>query len=120
MAKHESSSHLWDCNVLDTSEIMCMLFTKLPGNNRDVCSRNVMTTCRRHNQESDLTEFIHFVNDETLFVSYPIFSKEVVAQYMEKKPNSRRNKMSSFAQQVDGKEHVEEKSDDCTNCIGKS
>lgn len=97
-----------------------MLFTKLPGNNRDVCSRNVMTTCRRHNQESDLTEFIHFVNDETLFVSYPIFSKEVVAQYMEKKPNSRRNKMPSFAQQVDGKEHVEEKSDDCTNCIGKS
>ena len=97
-----------------------MLFTKLPGNNRDVCSRNVMTTCRRHNKESDLTNFIHFVNDETLFISYSIFSKEVAEQYMEKKPNSRRNKMSSFAQQVDGKEHVEEKSDDCINCIGKS
>ena len=54
---------------------MHMLFTELPGNDRDVCSRNVLTVCRRHKRESDLTGLIYFANDGTLNVSDPIFSR---------------------------------------------
>ena len=63
-----------------------------------------------------MTDFIHFVNDETLIVSDPIFSKEAVEQYSDKKTNSRRTKVSSFATKDDGKVHVEEKSTDCIYC----
>ena len=80
--------------MLDTPDIMCMLLSKLPGNARDKWSRNVLTIRRRHKREPDLTDFIHFVNDETLIVSDPIFSKEAVEQYSDKKANSRRTKVS--------------------------
>ena len=70
-------------------------------------SRNFVTICRRHKRQPDLTGFIHFFIDETFIVSYPIFSKEVVEQYTDKKPNSRRNKMSPFATKDDGKVHIE-------------
>ena len=52
----------------------------------------------------------------TLIVSDPIFSKEAVQRYIDKKPNSRRTKVSSFATKDDGKVHVEEKSADCIYC----
>ena len=63
-----------------------------------------------------MTDFIHFLYDETLIVNDPIFSKEAVEQYIDKKPNSRRTKVSSFATKDDGKVHVEEKPTDCIYC----
>lgn len=101
---------------MNTPEIMCMLLSKLPGNARDKWSRNILTTHRRHKREPDLSDFIHFVNDETVIVSDPIFSKEEVEQYMDKKINNRRSRLSSFAEKYNDKVHVEEKSADCTYC----
>ena len=46
---------------------------------------------------TNLTDFIHFINDETLIASDLIFSNEAVEQYNDKKTNSRRTKVSSFA-----------------------
>ena len=118
LVKLENIGHLQSWNVLDTPGIMCMLLSKLPGSARDKWSRNVLTICRRHKREPDLTDFIHFVNDETLTVSDPIFSKEGVEQYSDKKPNSRSTKVSSFATKDDGKvmAHVQERSPDCIYC----
>ena len=93
-----------------------MLLSKLPGSVRDKWSRNVLTIRRSRKREPDLTDFIHFVNDETLIVSDPISSKEAAEQYSDKKPNSRRTRVSSFATKDDGKVHVQEKSPDCIYC----
>ena len=70
--------------MLDSPDIIWMLLLKLPGSARDKWSRNVLTIHRKHKTEPDLTDFIHFVNDETLIVSDPIFSKEAVEQYSDK------------------------------------
>ena len=108
--KLENIGHLQSWNVLDTLDIMCMLLSKLPGSARYKWSRNVLTIHRRHKREPDLTDFIHFVNDETLTVSDAIFSKEAIEQYIDKKQNNRRTKVSSFATRDDDKVHVIEKS----------
>ena len=113
----ERLGYLQSWNVLDTPDIMCMLLSKLPGSARDKWSRNVLTISRRHKREPDLTHCIYFVNDETLIVSDPIFSKEAVERYIDKIPNSRRTKVSSFGTKDDGKVHVEEKSADCIYSI---
>ena len=38
--------------------------------------------------------FIQFVNNETLVVIYPVFSKEAVEKYVEKKPIYKKDKIS--------------------------
>ena len=86
--------------MLDTPDIMQILLLKLQGSARNKWSRNILNIRREHKRKPDL-KFI---------VSDPIFSKEAVEQYMDKKPNSRKTKVSSFATQNDGKVHVEEKS----------
>ena len=88
---------------------MCKLLLKLPGSARYRWSRNVLTLCRRPKREPDLTDFIHFSNNETLIVSDPIFSKKVVEQYIDKRLNSRRTKVSSFVTKYEGKGRVEKK-----------
>ena len=57
-----------------------------------------------------MMDFIQFVNDETVIVTDPIFSKEAVQQYVEKRPNNKKGRLSTF---VTGKE---EKSENCCYC----
>ena len=116
LVKLKNITHLQSWNVLDTPGIRCIVLSKIPGSTRDKWYRNVLAICRRHKREPDVTDVICFVNDETLIVSDPIFSKEAVEQYSDKKPNSRRTKFSSFATKDDGKVHVQEKSPDCIYC----
>ena len=42
---------------------------------------------RSGNREPEMADFIQFVNDKTLIMSDPVFSKEAVEQYVEKKPS---------------------------------
>ena len=63
-------------------------------------------------REPDLTDFIHVVDDLTLTVSDRIFSKKAIEQYINKKPNKRRTKVSSCATKHVGKLDDEEKSAD--------
>ena len=60
--------------MLNTPDIMRMLLSKLPGRTTGKWSKNVLTIHRRPNREPDLTDFIHFINDETLSVSDPMYS----------------------------------------------
>ena len=41
-----------------------------------------------------MIDFIQFVNDQTVIVSDPIFFKEAVEQYVEKKPKNRMGSLS--------------------------
>ena len=71
-----------------------MLLSKLPGTSRDKWFKNVLTIRRRQERESSLIDLIQLVNDETLIVSDPIFSTVDVEQYIDKRPNSKRTKVS--------------------------
>ena len=52
---------------------------------------------RRGYREPEMADFIQFINDETLIVTDPVFSKEAVEQYVEKKPSYKKGKISAFA-----------------------
>ena len=71
----------------------------------------------RQNQrrEPELSDFIKIVDNETLIVRDPSFPKAAVDEYLEKKPNHKRNKISAFAsgeQSKKGYPHI------CINCDG--
>ena len=74
-----------------------MLLSKLPGSARDKWSQNVLANRRRVIKEPEMADFIQFVNDETLIVTDPVFSKEARERYVEKKPSYKKGKISTFA-----------------------
>ena len=88
--------------MLNKPDILSMLLSKLSG-----AARNVLAIHISHIWEPDLTDATHFVN-------YPIFLK--VEQYFQKKQNSKRTNVSSFAAKEDGKVLAEKKSTDCNYC----
>lgn len=90
LVKLENIGHLQTWNVLDTIEIMCILWSKLSKVTRGKWSRNFLTICIWHNREPDLTELIHFFNDETLIVYDSVLSRELVVQNMDKNADSRK------------------------------
>ena len=57
-----------------------------------------------------MMDFIQFVNDETVIVTDPIFSKEAVEQYVKKRRDNKKGRLSTF---VTGKE---ERSENCCYC----
>ena len=97
LIKFENIDHLQNWNVLNTPDIICMLLSKLPGSARDNWSRKVLAIRRKVNREPEMADFIQFVNDETLIVTNPVFSKEAREQYVEEKPSYKKVKISTFA-----------------------
>ena len=115
LIKCENIGHLQSWNVFNTPDIICMLLSKLPGSARDKWSRKVLTIRQNQRREPELLDFIKFVDNETLIVSDPLFSKAAVDEYLEKRPNHKRNKISAFAtgeQSKKGDPHI------CINCNG--
>ena len=110
LIKCENIDQIQGWNVLNTPDVVCMLVSKLPGSGRDRWSRRVLVIRRKNKREPDMMDFIQFVNDETVIVTNSIFSKEAVEQYVEKRPNNKKGRLSTF---VTGKE---EKSENCCYC----
>ena len=110
LIKCENIDQAQGWNVLNTRDVICMLVSKLPGSGRDRWSRKVLKIRRKHRRWPDKMDLIQFVNDETVIVTDPILLKEAVEQYVEKRPNNRKEKLSAF---VTGKE---ERSENCCYC----
>ena len=91
----ETVGHLQIWNVFDTPDIMCMMLSKFPGSARDKWSRKVLTN-RQNQRESELSDSIKVVDNETLIVSDPLFSIAAVDGQLEKRLNHKRNKISAF------------------------
>ena len=52
---------------------------------------------KNEQRKPEMAYFIQFVNGETLIVINPVFSKEAVEQYVERKPSYKKGKISTFA-----------------------
>ena len=72
-----------------------MMLSKFPGSARDKWSRKVLTN-RQNQRETELSDFIKFVDNETLIVSNPLFSIAAVDEYLQKRPNHKKKKISAF------------------------
>ena len=80
LLKCESVSDNQQWNALDTPEILCMLISKLPGVLMDRWNRNVQNIRRRESREPDLIDFVWFVEEETLLMNDPLFSREALCE----------------------------------------
>ena len=116
LLKCETITQMQTWNVLDTPEVMCILLSKLNGGTRDKGSRKVLGIRRKLERDPDLADLIDFVSDENLVVNDPIFSKEAVEQYIEKKPVKCGRKLSTY---VSGSTecHVLDHGDKILKCI---
>ena len=92
LLKCESATLGQNWNVLNTPELMCFVLSKLPGNTGEKWNRNVMSIRRRHLREPDFADMIHFVDDKATLANDPLFSKEALSGYVDKKkaPNRRK------------------------------
>ena len=85
----------------------------MPGSASDKWSRKVLTIRKKQRRELKLSDFIKFVNNEKRIVCDPLFSKAAVDEYLEKKPNYKRNKISAF---VTGEQSRKRDPHICINC----
>ena len=96
LLKCKTITQMQTWNVLDTPEVMCMPLSKLPGGMRDKWPRKVLGIRRKLKRDPELAYLIDFVSDENLIVNDPVFSKEGVKQYIEKKPVNCGKKLSTY------------------------
>ena len=81
LVKCESISDNQHWNALDTPKILCMLISKLPGMLMDWWNRKVQNIRRRELREPVLTDFVQFVEEETLLMNDPLFLREALHEY---------------------------------------
>ena len=85
--------------LLETPETLCILLSKLLGGLIDRWNRKVQGIRMTYDREPCFSDFTGFLNEETIFVNNPIFSREAVQQYVthtEKKLNKHRE-IGNFA-----------------------
>ena len=68
-------------NVLDSPNILCMLISKLPGGIIERWNRKVLNIRRRQVREPTLDDTIDFIEEETILMNDPLFSREALANY---------------------------------------
>ena len=96
----ESITQSSQWNPLDTPGVICMLLVQLPGNLRGKWVRLVMNVRRKKQRESTLYDFIDLISEETMLVNDPLFSKEAIEQYNEKRSSRQENstkRINTFA-----------------------
>ena len=81
LLKCESVSDNQHWNALDTPEVLCMLISKFPGVLVDRWNRKVQNVRRRESGEPDLIDFVRFMEEETLLMNDPWFSREALCEY---------------------------------------
>ena len=92
--KCETFSKSINWNSLEMPVTICVLISKLSGDLRDRWNRKVQSIRRSYGRETYLSDFYGFMNEETILVNSPIFSREAVQEYVtdpEKKFNKHKN-----------------------------
>ena len=106
-------------NALDSPESICMSLSKLPGQLRDRWNREVYSIRAKHSGEPEFKDLTNYVDKETALVSDPLFSKEAVEQYLDKRDVKvdKRRRVRSYA--IRSEEESKEKPDKDTKEKGK-
>ena len=75
-----SKSRNWD--LLETPETLYIIVSKLPSGLRDRWNRKVQDIRMSYDREPFLSDFFGFLNEETILINDPIFSREAVQEYV--------------------------------------
>ena len=66
---------------MDSPDILCMLISKLPGGIMERWNRKVLNIRRCQVREPTLNDMTNFIEEETILMNDPLFSREVLADY---------------------------------------
>ena len=77
-------------NALDTPDTLCMLKSKLPIGIMKRWNREVLKIKRQQHRETNLEDFTKYVEDEAILMSDPLFSRQVLSEYLAKTERSLR------------------------------
>ena len=70
--------------LINNPDVICMLLSKLPTYLQDRWNRKVCKLRRSDERESELVDLIEMVDEETILVNDPLFSREAISQYVNK------------------------------------
>ena len=77
---------------------------------------------RSHGREPELSDFIDFVDDETLLASDPLLSQEALKEYNERQEKGSRRKLKSYvsyAAELVKNERDDSSGNNCPVCEGR-
>eukprot|EP00794_Sanderia_malayensis_P002442 gene2442-2808_t len=78
LVKCQSISANLTWNMLENQDMICILLTKLPVYVIDRWNRQVLNIRRRQNRELRFADFVEFIDEESVLVSDPLFSRQAV------------------------------------------
>ena len=86
--------------------MICMLISKLPGGLMDRWNRKVQNIRRSQLREPTLQDLIKFVEEETILMNDPLFSREAISEYVQKtdKMHPRRQRLKTCYTRSDSRE----------------
>ena len=113
-----SSSLTW--NVLENPDTICTLLTKLPVFVIDKWNSKVLSIRRKKDREPRFNDFVDFIEQETILVSDPLFSRQAVEKLSNNK--EKKGKVQSYATQMDESEikiEAPSSKESCILCYGE-
>eukprot|EP00794_Sanderia_malayensis_P002301 gene2301-2650_t len=95
LIKCQSISPSLTWNMLENQDMICTLLTKLPVYVMDRWNRQVLNIRRRQNREPRFADFLEFLDEESVLVSDPLFSRQAVEALSDEK--GKKNKLRNYA-----------------------
>ena len=90
-------------STLDFLEVLCVLISKLPGYVRERWNRKVLSIRRTHERDPKLFDLPIFVEEESMPVNDPLFSKEGIKFFAETGSGGRRSETRPGSRREDFK-----------------
>ena len=75
-------------NALNTPDTLCSLLAKLPGNMKDRWNRLAYNLRIHQERDAEFADFVNFVEEETILVTDPMFSRDALDSFMDKAQRS--------------------------------
>ena len=85
LIKCQSLQYSNNQNPLDTTDVIYMILSKIPGFLQDKWNRHVHKIRKNHARETGLLHLTNFIEGEMTIVNDPLFSREAVGQYIDKR-----------------------------------
>ena len=111
---------------MDSADILCMLISKLPGGIMERSNRKGLNIRRCQVRELTLNDMTDFIEEETILMNDPLFSREALADYRTKLEHPVRQKQVknyTIKAEDENKKDVRGSSEDnsskCKMCNGR-
>ena len=112
LIKCQTMNYTTSKNPFDSSDVISMMLSKVPGHLQDRQNRNALRIRRTETREPGLLDVTNFIEDEMILVNDPLFSK-IMGQYDE---TQKIHTYNITKDAVDEREVTQTKTGNCPVC----